>query len=66
MYAYLADRPVAGGRRVEVEGQLSLGAKDRAPEIDTSEIMVDCCLQFPVDCHWSFPTDFTCFAISGV
>ena len=37
---------------------VTLGAKDCKPEIDTSEIIVDFQWHFPMDCHSHFPTDF--------
>ena len=35
---------------------LSLGAEDRTPEINTSEIIVDFQLHVPMDVQWQFPT----------
>ena len=32
-------------------------AKDCTPEIDTSEIIVDCQWHFPMDCQWCVPTN---------
>ena len=53
---------IIGGRRRWAEAPdrdaLRIGAKDRTPEIDTSEIIVDLQWHVPMDVQWHFPTDF--------
>ena len=42
------------------------GAKDRTPEINTSEIIVDCQWYFPTDCQLHFPIEFHLSLVSGI
>ena len=50
-------------RRLFTPPAVRLGTKDCTPGIDTSEIMVDCHWDFPMDAQWHFPTGFHLSAV---